>query len=226
MSIIYFSRSTKGFYSPLLSGVRTLTTVDPSWQPPMKKIPDPNWVTPEAATADVAIEGEVAEAQPVAVCPEIEVPDYDAVGPVVTIPNPDCKIPTDAVEITPEQHTAMLLGEQAGQMIAADADGYPVLVARPKQKPTAKMLTPLRAAVQEYLDTIALDWGFDSMGDAVSYVYSEDTDNQQRARALSGYRDACKGFTGPEYAAMLAETKEVPTPEQFLLSLPRPPVLE
>lgn len=36
-------------------------------------------------------------------------------------------IPEDAVEITREEHAALLEGQSAGQMIAADEDGKPVL---------------------------------------------------------------------------------------------------
>jgi hypothetical protein len=211
MSHLYFSPSTKGFYSSLVSGVRFLTTVDPAWTPPLKVIQDPDWVAPED--------------QPDAPHPLMEVPDYDAVGPMVTIPNPDCKIPADAVEITEEQQAVLLLGEQAGQMIDADADGHPVLVARPKPTPTPAMIAHLRFAVQSKLDDLALSCGFDSMGDAVSYIHSEDPDAQQKARTLSAYRDACRAFTGPEYADMLASNKDIPEVDAFIASLPAVPVL-
>ncbi len=45
--------------------------------------------------------------------------------------NPDCKIPPDAVEITAEAHAALLAGQAAGKVIAADALGKPVLQDRP-----------------------------------------------------------------------------------------------
>lgn len=47
-------------------------------------------------------------------------------------------IPTDVVEITDEQHAALMDGQAAGKMIAADADGNPVLVDQPA--PTAEQL--------------------------------------------------------------------------------------
>ena len=37
-------------------------------------------------------------------------------------------IPDDAVEITPEQHAAVLQGQSEGKLITADENGYPVLV--------------------------------------------------------------------------------------------------
>lgn len=210
MSKLYFSRSTKGFYSDLISGVRTLTTVDPKWTTPLKVIQDPNWVA--------------SEDQPDAQPPLLEVPDYDAVGPVVTIMNPDCKIPLDAVEITEEQQALLLLGEQNGQLIDADSEGKPILVEKPKPKVNNLMLSHLRLAVQSKLDDLAMACGFDSMTDAVSYAYSEDPESQRKAKILSNHRDACRAFTAPEYAAMLAETKEIPTVEAFIASLPAAPV--
>jgi len=235
MSRFYFSRSTKGFYSSLVSGVRTLTTVDPSWTPPMKlvpdpawepptkMIPDPAWVAPDDQPDAIAPEIEVIDSD--AVRPEIEVPDFDAVGPIVTIPNPDCKIPADAVEITPEQHVAMLVGEQAGQIIDADQDGHPILKKKPKVKPNAKGLKHLRRAVTAHLDDLAEDWGFDSILDAVSYAFSDDPESRQRAQALSAYRDQCRAATKPRYAAMLAETETIPEGDAFIASLPPAPTL-
>ena len=45
--------------------------------------------------------------------------------------NPDCKIPPGAVEITAEEHAALLEGQAAGKVIAADLQGKPVLQPRP-----------------------------------------------------------------------------------------------
>jgi len=37
-------------------------------------------------------------------------------------------IPSDAVEITDEQHTGLLEGQANGKQVASDADGNPVLI--------------------------------------------------------------------------------------------------
>lgn len=44
-------------------------------------------------------------------------------------------IPADAVEITAEQHAALLEGQSTGKVIAADANGNPVLQDPPKPTP-------------------------------------------------------------------------------------------
>lgn len=40
-------------------------------------------------------------------------------------------IPEDAVEITTEQHAALLEGQSQGQIISADDNGYPILIDPP-----------------------------------------------------------------------------------------------
>ncbi len=42
------------------------------------------------------------------------------------------KIPADAVEITADEHAALLLGQSRGQVISGDEFGRPVLVSRPE----------------------------------------------------------------------------------------------
>lgn len=41
-------------------------------------------------------------------------------------------IPTDAVEISQERYLELINGQSATMMIAADKDGYPILVPRPE----------------------------------------------------------------------------------------------
>ena len=44
-------------------------------------------------------------------------------------------IPPDAVEITQQQHTALLQGQSEGKVITADENGYPVLTDPPPAPP-------------------------------------------------------------------------------------------
>lgn len=60
------------------------------------------------------------------------VPDPSAIAPTIEINNPACGIPPDAVEITDEQHAALLDGQTQGKRIEADADGFPALVEPPQ----------------------------------------------------------------------------------------------
>lgn len=67
-------------------------------------VPDPDWQAPDNAT--------------------------DAVAPLVAVPNPDCRLPPAAelVEISTEEHQALLAAEMAGQVIRADDQGRPITV--------------------------------------------------------------------------------------------------
>lgn len=47
-------------------------------------------------------------------------------------------IPSDAVEITNDEHAALLAGQSEGKIIAADANGFPVLQDPPE--PTAEQI--------------------------------------------------------------------------------------
>jgi hypothetical protein len=52
-------------------------------------------------------------------------------------------IPSDAVEITTEEHAALLAGQSAGQIIVADADGKPVLQDPPPITGNALLLSQI-----------------------------------------------------------------------------------
>ena len=57
-------------------------------------------------------------------------------------------IPTDAVEITTEQHAALLEGQSQGKIISADENGYPILIDPPPltAEQIAAAVTAARAA--------------------------------------------------------------------------------
>lgn len=57
-------------------------------------------------------------------------------------------IPEDAVEITSEQHAALLEGQSQGKIISADENGYPILIDPPPLTPEQiqEAVTSARAA--------------------------------------------------------------------------------
>lgn len=103
---IFFAKSTLLFYSEDFHGQRLLEIPDPAWMRPTVQVPQ-----------DDGNGGTVI----------VEVPDESVVHPTISIPNPDCKIPADAVEITTEEHAALLDGQSQGKRIVADIDGRPML---------------------------------------------------------------------------------------------------
>lgn len=66
-------------------------------------------------------------------------------------------IPADAIEITDEQHAALLNGQSIGKVIAADAAGHPVLVDPPPAPPPDHEALR-RAAYREVSDPLFFKW--------------------------------------------------------------------
>ena len=58
-------------------------------------------------------------------------------------------IPSDAVEITQQQHAALLQGQSEGKLIAADENGYPILQDPPQ--PTADQMAGTARAERDRL---------------------------------------------------------------------------
>ena len=58
-------------------------------------------------------------------------------------------IPADAVEITQQQHAALLQGQSEGKLIAADENGYPILQDPPQ--PTADQMAATARAERDRL---------------------------------------------------------------------------
>ena len=115
--MLYYAKSTGYFYDSDIHGARTLAVSDPSWVRPAVKTPDPTWSAPVDA--------------PQAVAPLIDVPDLSASAPTLSVPNPDCQIPADAIEITLEEHRALLSAQSKGKVILAGPNGRPVAVDPP-----------------------------------------------------------------------------------------------
>lgn len=64
-------------------------------------------------------------------------------------------IPSDAVEITDEEYTRLLQGQQLGKIIIANVEGYPELVLPPALTP-AQLKEQVNSQARAYLDST--DW--------------------------------------------------------------------
>ena len=74
-------------------------------------------------------------------------------------------IPADAVEITAEEHVALLEGQSQGKMIAADENGYPILQDPPQ--PTAdQMADTARAERNRLIESVR--WRIERHNDEVA----------------------------------------------------------
>ena len=65
-------------------------------------------------------------------------------------------IPSDAVEISEEEYSALLAGQSEGKVIAADENGYPILVDAPVQEITTVSMRQARLALlqEDQLDAV------------------------------------------------------------------------
>ena len=117
-------------------------------------------------------------------------------------------LPNDTVEISPEQHTALLAGQSQGQVIMPGKDGQPVLA---ESAPShlhrwdgkAWMLT--KAAASQLLAE-AIDKGTEAINDAVEQAYHHVTrfeaEYQLREQQARDYKaGGCKGEAPLQVAA-------------------------
>lgn len=103
-------------------------------------------------------------------------------------------IPADAVEITVEEHQALLECQSQGKLIVADESGRPILQDPPP--PTAEQIMQrLEARVQRWLDEQARALGYDDIRSAVTYAeepavpkFQQEGQAMRRLRSLAWAR--------------------------------------
>lgn len=103
-------------------------------------------------------------------------------------------IPSDAVEITDDEHAALLTGQAEGKLISADASGHPVLTTPPAPAPAYPRFTALEvlnlftdpeqlAVVQATMSVAAVKLWYDRMI-AATFVTYEDPRTEDGLEAL------------------------------------------
>ena len=98
-------------------------------------------------------------------------------------------IPADAVEITAEQHAALIQGQSEGKRIVADANGFPVL-ADPLPPSQAEIIATFTAAIQKRLDDFAKTRNYDGILSACTYATSSVQKFQAEGQYCVNARDA------------------------------------
>ena len=97
-------------------------------------------------------------------------------------------IPADAVEITVEEHQALIEGQSRGKVIVADENGRPILQ-DPPPPTTEQIMSRLEARVQQWLDEQARALGYDDIKSAVTYAEESAVPRfQQEGQALRRLR--------------------------------------
>ncbi len=151
---MHYAKSTGGFYTSAIHGPKALDIPDPAWVRPTIQVPQ-----------DDDSGGTVM----------IDVPDETAVHPTITVPNPDCKIPSDAVEISEVEHVALLAAQASGKRIQADANGHPVAV---DYVPTLDEVKVTKTAAINAACAASIVGGFTSGAGGASHTYDSALEDQ------------------------------------------------
>ncbi len=120
---VYFTSSPPGFYLSAVHGARLIEVLDPDWVRPTIRV-----VLAPGESVSLISEMFTNETDEVV---ELDAPDLLAEHPRVTVENPACSIPPAAIEITESLYAELKAGQGKGLVIAADADGFPILVSPP-----------------------------------------------------------------------------------------------
>ena len=127
--------------------------------------------------------------------------------------------PDDAVEITVEQHQALLAGQSEGKRIMADLQGRPVL--RDPPAPTnEQIIASMTAAVQSHLDEVARTRNYDGILSLCTYATSLNPKFAAEGQAGVEWRDAVWVKCYAVLAEVEAGLREQPTVEQLIAELP------
>ncbi|MHB1227682.1 MAG: hypothetical protein ACYC0O_09180 [Desulfurivibrionaceae bacterium] len=126
-------------------------------------------------------------------------------------------IPADAVEITKEEHAALLQGQSEGKHIVGDTEGYPVLV-DPAPQPLS--IDDYQRAVQDALDNKARERNYDGILSLCTYVTSTNPGFAAEGQAGVAWRDAAWTKCYEVLTEVAVGTRLQPTVEELLAELP------
>lgn len=128
-------------------------------------------------------------------------------------------IPADAVEITAEEHAALLTGQSQGKLIQADEDGSPILIDPPP--PTSEqIIATYTAEIQKRLDDFAKTRNYDGILSAATYATSTVPKFAAEGQYAVEARDAtwAKGYE--VLAAVEANARPLLSLEELAAELP------
>lgn len=127
-------------------------------------------------------------------------------------------IPEDAVEITAEEHAALLEGQSQGMVITSE-DEHPVL-SDPPLPTTEQLIAQYTSAVKQRLDDFARTRGYDEILSAATYATSAvpkfSAEGQYAVTARDATWTKCYEILGEFEAGQ----RPMPTLEEILAELP------
>lgn len=129
-------------------------------------------------------------------------------------------IPSDAVEITPEQHAALMAGQAEGKQITADENGHPILVDPPAPTP-AQIQANKVAVVQKHMDDVARALNYDDIATACTYADEPAvTKFQTEGLAFRAWRSEVWATCYVILDEVNDGSRAIPTDEELLAELP------
>lgn len=129
-------------------------------------------------------------------------------------------MPFDAVEITDDEHTTLLAGQSAGEVIGWDDDGYPYL-SYPAPPTAEQVTTSLTAAIQAHMDEQARACGYDDIKSAVTYADEPAVPKfQAEGLVFREWRSLCWAHCYAAMAAVHLGERAIPTAEELIAELP------
>lgn len=130
------------------------------------------------------------------------------------------RMPTDAVEITDDEHSALLDGQSSGKEIKPDSNGRPYL-ADPPPPTQDQQIRVYEKAVQLHMDSAAKAHGYDNIATAVSYADEPAVSKFQReGKAFREWRSFVWAHCYDQLAKYNAGEIEKPTVDQLVAGLP------
>lgn len=129
-------------------------------------------------------------------------------------------IPADALEISHDERAELLRGREQGKVIELGGNGRPEL--RDPPPPTEQQLIEqFTREVQDKLDSTARAYGYDSIGNAVTYAEEPAVPKfQSEGRAFRAWRSACWAYCYSQLDAVQNGQRAMPTPQDLVAELP------
>ena len=128
-------------------------------------------------------------------------------------------IQPDAIEITVEEHAALIEGQSQGKRIVADESGRPVLQDPPPPSPE-QIIAQYTAGVQKHLDDFARTRNYDGILSAATYATSAVPKFKAEGQYAVEARDATWAKCYEILAAVQNGERPMPMLEELLSELP------
>lgn len=129
-------------------------------------------------------------------------------------------IPADAIDLSRADYLVLLDGLAKGLVIVLNAQGKPELQDAPAAD-LQKLIARYTNAVQSQLDSTANQWGYDSIGNAVTYAEEPAVPKfQAEGQAFRAWRSACWDYCYGQLDAVTSGQRQMPTIEQLISELP------